>query len=52
MVFTDPEEVDADLVGENALLDEVPDRLRVRQRAAVGVVGDVAERIEPEDEWE
>jgi hypothetical protein len=30
VVFTDPEKVDADLVGENALLDEVPDRLRVR----------------------
>ncbi len=27
VVFTDPEEVDADLVGEDTLLDEVPDRL-------------------------
>jgi len=27
VVFTDPEVVDAHLVGEDALLDEVPDRL-------------------------
>ena len=29
VVLTDPEEVDADLVGEDALFDEVPDRLRM-----------------------
>jgi hypothetical protein len=29
MMLADPEEVDADLVGEHALLDEVPDRLSV-----------------------
>ena len=52
VVFTDPDEVDADLVGEDALLDEVPDRLRMRQRTVVLVVGDVAERVEPEDERE
>ena len=52
VVFADPEEVDADLVGEDALLDEVPDRLRMRQRAVVVVVGDVAEGVEPEDERE
>ena len=50
VVLADAEEVDADLVGEDALLDDVADRLGVRQRAAVGVVGDVAERVEPEDE--
>ena len=52
VVLADPEEVDADLVGEDALLDEVADRLGVRQRAAVGVVGDVAEGVEAEDEGE
>jgi hypothetical protein len=50
-VLADPEEVDADLVGKDALLDEVADRLRVRERAVVLVVGDVAEGVEPEDEW-
>ncbi len=27
MVFTDPEEVHPDLIGENTLVDHVPDRL-------------------------
>jgi hypothetical protein len=29
VVFADAEEVDADLVGKDTLLDDVPDRLRV-----------------------
>ena len=29
VVLTDAEEVDADLIGEDALLDDIPDRLRV-----------------------
>ena len=33
VVFPDPEEVDANLVGKDALFDEVPDRLGVRERA-------------------
>jgi len=33
------------------LLDHVSDRLRVRERAVVSVVGDIAEGVEPEDEW-
>ena len=48
VVLADPEEVDPDLVGEDAVLDEVPDRLRVRERAIVLVVCDVAEGVEPE----
>ena len=52
VVLADPEEVDADLVGEDALLDEVPDRLRVRERAVVLVVRDIAEGVEAEDKWE
>ena len=52
VVLADPEEVHADLVGEDALLDEVADRLGVRERAAVLVVGDVAEGVEAEDERE
>jgi hypothetical protein len=51
VVLADSEEVDADLVGEDALLDHVSDRLRVRERAVVFVVGDIAEGVEPKDEW-
>jgi hypothetical protein len=29
VVFTDPEEVHADLVGKDTLLDDIPDRLGV-----------------------
>jgi hypothetical protein len=29
MVFADSEEVDGDLVGQDALFDDVPDRLRM-----------------------
>jgi hypothetical protein len=50
VVFTNPEEVDADLVGKDALLDDVPDRLRMRERAVVFVVRDVAECVEAEHE--
>ena len=52
VVFTDSEEVDADLVGKYALFDEVPDRLGMRERAIVVVVRDIAEGVEAEDEWE
>ena len=52
VVLADPEEVDADLLGEDALFDDVADRLRVRQRPALDVVGDVAERVEAEEERE
>jgi hypothetical protein len=52
VVFADAEEVQADLVGEDALLDDVADRLRVREGAAVIAVGDVAEGVEAEDERE
>jgi hypothetical protein len=51
VVLADPEEVDADLVGQDALLDEVADRLCVRERAVLSIVRDVAERVEAEDEW-
>jgi hypothetical protein len=52
VVFADSEEVDADLVGKDTLLDEVPDRPRMRQRAIVVVVSDVAEGVEAEDQGE
>ena len=50
VVLADAEEVDAQLVGQHGLVDDVADDLRLRQRAPVGVAGDVAERIEAEFE--
>jgi len=51
VVLSDSEEVDADLVSEDALLDHVSDRFRVRERAVVFVMRDIAEGVEPEGEW-
>ena len=52
MVFADPEEVEPDLIRQNPLFDEVPDRLGMRQRLAVRIESDVTEGIQPEDERE
>jgi hypothetical protein len=52
VVFADPEEVHADLLGMDALFDEVPDRLGMGQRAIVIVVGDIAEGVQAEDKRE
>ena len=49
VVFADPEEIHADLVGKHALLDDVADRLGMRQRAVFVVVSDVAKGVEAED---
>ena len=48
MVLTDAEDVDADLVGEHGLLDDVADDLGVGQEVAVQVGLDVAEGVEAE----
>ena len=48
VVLADADEVDAELVGELGLGDDVAEDLGVRQRAAVGVEGDVAEGVEAE----
>ena len=47
-MLADPEEVDAGLVGEDALLDDVADRLRLGEPAPVAVVDRVAEGVQPE----
>jgi hypothetical protein len=52
VVLADPEEVHADLVCQDPLLYEIPDRLRVGERAIVIVVRDIAERVEAEEERE
>ena len=49
VVLADPEEVHAHLLGENTLLDHVPERLGVGERAVLGVVGDIAEGVQAED---
>lgn len=45
MVFSDAEEVDAELVGEHGFVDHVADDLRMRQHLAVITARDVAECI-------
>jgi hypothetical protein len=45
-MLADPEEVDANLVREDPLLDDIANRLRMRLRAIVLVVGPVSERVE------
>ena len=47
-MFADAERLDAELIGEHRLVDDVANDLRVRDEAAVRRGGDVAERIEPE----
>ena len=48
VMLADADEIDAQLVGENGLVDDVADDLGLRERATVGVASDVAERVEPE----
>jgi hypothetical protein len=52
VVLADAEEVNANLVGKDALLDDVTDRLCVRFGLTVLVVRPVAERVKPENERE
>ncbi len=52
VVLADAEEVDAQLVGKDTFLDDVSDGLGMRERAVLGIVGDVPERVEAEDKRE
>src|SRR5258706_2549638 len=52
MVFANPVEIHADLVRKDPLLDKIPDRLRVRERAVILVMRDIAEGVEAKGEWE
>ena len=45
-MLADADEIDANLIGENGLLDQVADDLRSMQRSAVRSVRDIAERVE------
>jgi hypothetical protein len=46
MVFTNTEEIDAELVRQNSFIDYVSDNLRLRQRKRVLTGRDVAESIQ------
>jgi hypothetical protein len=52
VVFTDPEEIHAHLLGKGTFFDEVSDGLSMREGVAFGIVGDIAEGVEAEDERE
>jgi len=47
-MLADADGIDADLVGEDRLLDQVADHLRGRERPAVRACGDVTEGVETE----
>src|SRR5687768_18591128 len=46
MVFSDADEVEADLIGQRTLVDHVTKDFRLGQWLSVGIDGHVAERIE------
>jgi hypothetical protein len=50
VVLTKADKVDPEPVGQHRLLDDVADHLRMRQRCAERIVGDVAKAIEPKFE--
>ena len=50
MVLADPEGIDAELVGQRALVDHVADDLGVRARLAIRADGDVAKGVQSEFE--
>lgn len=47
-VLADTDEIEPDPIGELGFLDDVADRLGLRERPAVGAGRDVAERVEAE----
>jgi hypothetical protein len=46
MMLADPEGVDAKLVGQHALVDDVADHLRVRSHLPIRADGDVAKGVQ------
>ncbi|MGY4489011.1 hypothetical protein ACVWWR_008202 [Bradyrhizobium sp. LM3.2] len=49
-MFAEADEVEAELVGQHRLVDDVADHLRVRKHRAGSVPGDVAKGIQSEFE--
>ena len=52
VVFADPEEVDANLLGDDTMFDEVTKYPGVREWAVLVVMGGIAEGVETQDERE
>ena len=50
VMLAEPDEVDAEPIGQHAFFDHVADHLRMRQQRAIGAVGDVAKGIQSEFE--
>jgi len=51
-MLPDAEKIDAQPVGQDALVDHIADDLRVRQKPAVGAGRDIAERVQSElERW-
>lgn len=46
MVLAESDEVDAKLIGQHRLVDDIADHLRMRQHRACGALGDVAKGIQ------
>ena len=46
VVFSDAEEIEPDLIGERALLDDVTQRFGLRQLFSIVIDGDIAKRVE------
>ncbi|WP_244422149.1 hypothetical protein [Ktedonobacter racemifer] len=51
MVFANPEEIHAGLVGKDPLFNDVADVLSVREWAVILVVCDIAEGVKAQDKW-
>ena len=47
-MFPQADEVDADFVGQNRLVDDIADHLRVRQRPSIRVDGDISKSVQAE----
>jgi hypothetical protein len=47
MMLAEPDEIDAELVGEDSFIDDVANNLRMRFRRSILAHGNVAECIEP-----
>jgi hypothetical protein len=51
VVLTEADEIDAQLIGEHGLVNDVADDLGLRKRATVGVAGDVADVSSPSSRY-
>ena len=50
MVFSDAEEIEADLIGQRTLLDNLTKRFGLRQLSSMFINSDISKRVEPQFE--